>query len=358
MEHIGAGFLLQSLDTPSGDKRYLEDEMRLAVLSEELGFDFVTFPEHHFGSFSWSPNPIQLLTWVAARTSRIALMPAVVIVPWHDPLRVIEEYSVLDNLTDGRVWVGLGRGFARVEYEGFRVDREEARGRFDEAAALIIRGLETGVAEGDGPFYPQPRVEIRPAPFKSFNGRVYSVANSPASAETAGVLGARLVNFVAAKADTLLSQIDIYRTSYKAHHGSEPPPVLLSDATFCTRDPKLAERARTEFYPANHRGVQAHYEYDTTDFSKIKGYESHDKRGLPRVSDEDFADTQVWGTPEEIVDLYRERIEIIGDCDAHFIFRHGGIPADLCEASMRLFAEEALPELKKLGVRTPATTAT
>src|SRR5690606_38237487 len=138
-----------------------------AVLADELGFDYVSFPEHHFVSFSFSPNPLQLLTWVAARTTRINLMPAVVVLPWHDPLRVVEEAAVLDTVSGGRLWMGIGRGFARREYEGFRVDRQEARERFDEAAAFVKRALETGIAEGNGPHYPQPAVEIRPAPFKS-----------------------------------------------------------------------------------------------------------------------------------------------------------------------------------------------
>ena len=356
MEHIGAGFLLQSLNEGSSDRRYLADEMRLAVLCEELGFDAVSVPEHHFESFSWSPNPLQLLTWVAARTSRIAVMPAVVVLPWHDPLRVVEEVAVLDNLCDGRLWMGIGRGFARKEYEGFRIDREEARERFDEAAEFVKRALDTGVAQGDGRYYQQPPVEIRPRFFKSFADRFYCVANSPGSAELAGRLGARMVNFVAGSPESLVGHVEHYRETFRETQGSEPPPILLSDATFCTRDPGLADAARNEYYPNNWAGINDHYEFTTTDFSRVKGYESHAGTGPATLHDKaDFADTQVWGTPEEIVEKWRERVSVLGACDAHFIFRHGGMPADVCEGSLRLFAAEAMPALRKLTPRVTAT---
>ena len=75
---------------------------------------------------------------------------------------------MLDALCDGRLVFGIGRGLARQEYEAFGIDMEEARPRFDEAAPMIMQALETGFIEGDGPFYPQKRTEIRPRPSRSF----------------------------------------------------------------------------------------------------------------------------------------------------------------------------------------------
>ena len=93
------------------------------------------------------------------------------IVPWNDPLRVAERIVMLDHLSSGRAVLGLGRGLARVEYESFGIEMGESRARFDEAARMILAAVETGFIEGDGPYYPQLRTEIRPRPLRSFRDR-------------------------------------------------------------------------------------------------------------------------------------------------------------------------------------------
>ena len=74
------------------------------------------------------------------------------ILPWHDPLRVAENAAVLDLLSNGRLRLGLGRGLARREFEAFSLSMDESRGRFDEAAPMIVEALKTGFIEGSGVF--------------------------------------------------------------------------------------------------------------------------------------------------------------------------------------------------------------
>jgi alkanesulfonate monooxygenase SsuD/methylene tetrahydromethanopterin reductase-like flavin-dependent oxidoreductase (luciferase family) len=108
---------------------------------------------------------------LASRTTT-SLGTAAVIVPWHDPLRVAEPAAVLDLLSKGRLRLGLGRGLARREFAAFRISMDESRERFDEAAPMIVNALKTGIIEGEGKFYQQPRIEIRPRPQHSFDGRI------------------------------------------------------------------------------------------------------------------------------------------------------------------------------------------
>src|SRR5205823_8422315 len=97
------------------------------------------------------------MRYLAGSTNHTDLGTAAVILPWHDPLRVAEQVSILDHLSRGRLRLGIGRGLARREFEAFRGTMDESRGRFDEAAEMVLRGLRTGIMEGAGPFYPQPR---------------------------------------------------------------------------------------------------------------------------------------------------------------------------------------------------------
>ena len=112
-----------------------------------------------------------------------------------DPLRVAENAAVLDMLSKGRLRLGLGRGLARREFNAFRLSMDESRGRFDEAAPMIGEALRTGFMEGDGKYYKQPRIEIRPRPQHSFDGRIYAVASSEDSIDSAAKLGAHMVMF-------------------------------------------------------------------------------------------------------------------------------------------------------------------
>ena len=120
--------------------------------------------------------------------------------PWHDPLRVAEQAAVLDLLSKGRLRLGLGRGLARREFAAFRMSMDESRERFDEAAPMIVNALKTGFIEGDGKFYKQPRIEIRPRPQHSFDGRIYAVASSEDS-------------------------VDVRRQAWRAHGDVRRPPV-------------------------------------------------------------------------------------------------------------------------------------
>jgi alkanesulfonate monooxygenase SsuD/methylene tetrahydromethanopterin reductase-like flavin-dependent oxidoreductase (luciferase family) len=334
------------------DRRFVDEELRLAVLAEELGFDFVAMPEHHFEDYSMCVDNVAALAHVAAKTSRIKLMTAVIVLPWHDPVRVAERIILLDHISDGRVMFGVGRGLAPREYAAFGVDQNEARGRFDEMSLLLARALETGILQGDGPYYRYEPLELRPRPFKSFKDRLYSVANSPDSARSAARMGARLTLLVAKEFEKMLPTIELWQDTWRESHESEPPAPLVSDFTFCSRDPELLDRARTEWFPKTWEMTVDHYDLQQVDFTKITGYETHAEKQTRK----EYADTQIWGAPEDIIEAYRKRIELMGsDLAATWVFRMGGMPYDVAEQSMRLFADEVLPELKRISA--PASRA-
>src|SRR5215213_2152978 len=82
--------------------QFLREVVEEAVAADELGFNSVWLPEHHFGGFGVVPTPAQCLAYVAARTSRVKLAAATVLLPCTQPIRTAEEYAVLDVLSNGR----------------------------------------------------------------------------------------------------------------------------------------------------------------------------------------------------------------------------------------------------------------
>ena len=118
-------------------QQFLREVLQEALLAEELGFNSVWVPEHHFGLFGCLPTPAVFLAHVAAKTTRIRLAPATVLLPCNQPLRVAEEYAMLDVLSDGRAIFSAGRGYDKREYDAFAIPFDESRTRFDEEMQLV-----------------------------------------------------------------------------------------------------------------------------------------------------------------------------------------------------------------------------
>ena len=165
------------------DASVLAEHVALGALAEPLGFNSLFALEHHFTGYLMSPDPTQLLTYFAGRTRRITLGTAVIVLPWHDPVRVAEEIALLDILSHGRCVFGFGRGAASVEYAGFRVPMEEARARFVESAQIVIKALTNDVFSWEGEFFKIPTMSIRPRPISHPERRFYASSVSPESAE-------------------------------------------------------------------------------------------------------------------------------------------------------------------------------
>jgi alkanesulfonate monooxygenase SsuD/methylene tetrahydromethanopterin reductase-like flavin-dependent oxidoreductase (luciferase family) len=111
------------------------------VVAEALGFNSVWVPEHHFGLFGCLPTPAIFLAHLAARTTRLRLAPATVLLPCNQPLRVAEEYAMLDLLSNGRAIFSAGRGYDKREYDAFAIPFHESRERFDEEMHLVRLAL-------------------------------------------------------------------------------------------------------------------------------------------------------------------------------------------------------------------------
>jgi alkanesulfonate monooxygenase SsuD/methylene tetrahydromethanopterin reductase-like flavin-dependent oxidoreductase (luciferase family) len=359
---VGVLLVFQNWHENMSDGEMFQQEAELGVLAEEYGFDSVWAAEHHFDDYSMCPDNLQLMTYLAGRTSRIKLGTGAVILPWNDPLRVVEKVTMLDHLSNGRVVFGMGRGLAKMEYEGFGVDMNTSRQRFDEAAEMIIRGLRNGYVENDGPIYPQARVTVRPGPNPdySWDDRIYGVAMSPDSVPAVAKLGARMMTFMQYPAEMHAESINKYRDVYRETHGSEPGPVHTQDFVYCHEDPEVAEQTAREYLSRYFLSVIKHYDFAGSHWRETKGYEAYQvgadmiREAGMEAAGAGYADTQIWGTPEQIIEKYRHRLEVLGDHNPSIAPSFAGLPFDKVRASLKLFGEKVVPELQKMGVSTPA----
>jgi len=140
------------------------DHLEEAVLAEELGFDCVWASEHHFSPDAWNPSPFTFLAAVAGRTERVRLGTYVLLLPLHNPLRVAEDVAVLDNISNGRVDLGVGVGSAPNEFATFGVPIEGRLGRTFEALRIIERCFTGEEFSHHGKYYDFPNVHLTTVP--------------------------------------------------------------------------------------------------------------------------------------------------------------------------------------------------
>ena len=350
--HVGYGCVFQNPENKLSDREVWQNEVRLAEMAEPLGFDSVWAVEHHFDDYTMCPDPVQFLTYMAGRTQKALLGSMVVVLPWHDPLRVAEQVALIDHVSDGRFIFGIGRGLARIEYEGFRIDQNEGRSLFVEYAELIMNALEKGYMEG-GSFTKQPRREIRPFPFRSFKGRTYAAAVSPESMPIMAKLGVGLLVIPQKPWEAVKKDFEVYHQVWREVNGTPPPKPLSGGFVFVDENKDRAEEQAMKWLSGNYRTVIKHYEMQSEKFGTWKSYESYRqinkfiaKHGVDGAA-LDFAKLMPWGTP----DMVLEKLKFIRDTiDARGFmlnFSYAGMPFDEVERNLKCFAKQVLPEVKK-----------
>jgi alkanesulfonate monooxygenase SsuD/methylene tetrahydromethanopterin reductase-like flavin-dependent oxidoreductase (luciferase family) len=338
------------------DRDMYKQETRLLIEAEGMGFDIIWPVEHHFFDYSMCPDNMQYLSYIAARTERMELGTGAIILPWNNPMRVVEKMVLLDHLSDGRAVLGLGRGLSRREYNGFGVNMAEARDRFNEAAAIVVQGLETGVVEANTTYYQQARVEVRPRPFKSFKGRRYMVCMSPESFSVAASLGLGAMMFSQTAWENMAPLLESYRAEYRQHNnGEEAPPISIVDFVSCFADRKKAEEVARRGIIGYYWTLMEHYRMDdSANFAATGASYQHYAKAAEQINAlghdaviEEFISSNLWGTPDMIVATLRHRREVIGDFEVNGAFSYYSLPYEDVEKNMRLFAKEVAPEVKR-----------
>jgi alkanesulfonate monooxygenase SsuD/methylene tetrahydromethanopterin reductase-like flavin-dependent oxidoreductase (luciferase family) len=357
--HFGVLLLFAEANSGKSDQQLWKEEMELGVKAEELGFDSVWVPEHHFDKpYCESPDPLTALTYLAARTSRIKLGTGAIILPWwqghNDAARLAERISIVDHLSDGRLLLGLGRGLARREYEGFGVDMEESRDRFTESAEMLLQGLDHGFIENDGKFFKQPNVEIFPTPAKNFRDRTYVIAMSPPSIQAAAEFGGTLMCFnYQYPIDVQAAEFNQWRDQYKASHGVDAPPPVLLDFMYCHEDAEVADQTMRNYLGPFFNAMVDHYEFDGKHFASSEKY-NHYASGAEAIQAagreaafEGFYGLQWTGTPEKMIAQMKERIDLIGEFSQMVLVSFGGMEPEKVHTSLKLLQDKVIPAVNE-----------
>ena len=228
------------------------------ALADELGFGAAWIVEHHLmPGYSHATAPELVLAALSQRTRRIRLGHAVVVMPWHHPLRVAERAATLDILSGGRLELGVGRGFSEAEAALFGARPEESRARTEEGIA-VLRAAAAGPIAAAGRFHDLSGVDVLPKPLQRPHPPLWTAAVSPESFRWAaqqglGVLAGPFKPWFMVRQD-----LAAYRAAWRAAHGDaaplpgQNPRFAMTLGVFCLEDGaearRLAAPAFTWFY--------------------------------------------------------------------------------------------------------------
>lgn len=338
------------------DANVLAEHLALGDLVEPLGFDSLFALEHHFTGYAMSPSPTQLLSYFAGRTKRITLGTAVIVLPWHDPVRIAEEIALLDILSGGRCLLGFGRGAASVEYAGFRIPMEEARPRFVETAQIVVKALSQDVFEWEGEFFKIPPTSIRPRPISHPERRIYASSVSPESAEIMAKLGFGVLVVMQNEWPKAAEDIDRYRQVASSVGHTPRPPIILMNVSVAESRNDAHERAVT-YLGRKWDSIDSHYHFSDGHLASVKGYEFYGKmaKTYAKMKEEDYRQKatefyvkiQVSGTPDDCLQQIAELQRLTGLDHLVTELAFGGMPQEEAELNMRLFAERVMPVLQR-----------
>ena len=331
--------LLSTPEMESGTDvyRYTMDQIRLA---ESAGFETSWFAEHHFSNYGLCPNPFLPIVKAAAMTERIRFGQAITVLPiWH-PIRLVEDINVTDVLCDGRLNIGIGRGYQPAEFEALGATMDESRSRFDEAVELMTTAWSEDDFTFEGRYWTVPNpLTILPKPVQAPHPPLFIAATSPSTYVRAAEEG---YGVLSSGAGLTLDQVGeaFTRFSTALEGTDEPSPNQefhsLRFVHVATTDQEAAQYIATSRW--NGRVAAAlHHGDDCVNNGRATAVSSP---GEP--DDDEWAERLVFGSPETVIEILKSLEQAgISHVICHFDF--SSMPQADIMASMERFAEDVMP---------------
>jgi alkanesulfonate monooxygenase SsuD/methylene tetrahydromethanopterin reductase-like flavin-dependent oxidoreductase (luciferase family) len=178
-----SNFLFPDCRDPERDGIVIDETLREALLADELGVDVIWLAEHHFDGICAYVDPITFAGALATTTRHAKIGFAVVQTALHHPIRLAEQLAILDNITKGRLVVGLGRGssYNIYDYQGFGINHEEAQARLDEAEDVLLKAWTQEAFEHHGRYWDLNVPILRPRPYTKPHPPLIRAASGEAS---------------------------------------------------------------------------------------------------------------------------------------------------------------------------------
>ena len=305
-----SNFLFPESKTPAGDYDVIEESLREAELSEKLGYDVIWLAEHHFDGGCAYVDPTTFAAAIAARTTKIKIGFAVAQMALHHPIRFAEQIALVDNISKGRMVVGVGRGTAYnfYEFRGFGIDPNEAHDMLLEVEDILVKSWTTNNYKHDGKYW---QLEL------------------PVLSD-----------------ETTVKRLRQYQTTMsEAGHRDETVAQSMADSwvwrnIFVADTDAEAEKLGIPYF----REMRAYLQTNRDKMNTTAELQAQ-ATGAVGAARNSLEHGVIVGSPETV----SERLQAVNDSGVGGViihFRLGAMPYDLNSHSMKLFAEQVMPNFK------------
>jgi natural product biosynthesis luciferase-like monooxygenase protein len=348
--------MLHLFENPRGKTEYsiIHEQLALMRAAEDLGFDSVWPAEHHFSEYGYCASPALSLAAIASETKTLRLGTGVVVLPLNHPLRVAEDYAMLDLMSHGRIDLGVGRGYQPIEFRGYGVDQTRSREIFDEAIQVIQQSWTQESVNFHGAYYQFTDVAVRPKPLQQPHPPIWMACLSPETFALAGRYGFHLLygavfGLPPDKAPERLR--DYYRGLQEAGHA---PATRRRAALMMIYVADTMEQARQAFAEPVmwYYRTFAKYVAPPAGQAPVPGYEIYTRTRdlVATVSWDQLLERRaaICGDADYVVEHLTRAQEIYGFTDLLCWTRLGGLDHRKVLRSMELMHTKVFPHIRRL----------
>lgn len=333
--------LLKDLDAADPFRETFE----LARIAEESGFHTATIGHHHFMAGNLA-DPLTFLAAVAARTETLRVGTGIFQLPAHNPVRVAEQVATIDQLSGGRITLGVGLGWWDLEYQVMGSDIRQRGARMEEALQILHLVWQEEDTAFDGRFWSFPELTVHPRPVQRPHPPLWVAGVAPAAVARAARLGDAWLWGPVQSLAAGQRCLEVYRPACDAL--GKPADFVLRRYAWLGADD---EQVRTEVLPHYVDGLMAHWR-ESVEEDEEKALFARLDAGEPVSPEEIAQDRLLWGDPARVIGQIEAYRTATGCTHVHAAFG-AGLPAGVGQASLgdfddiadmiRLFGREVIP---------------
>jgi luciferase family oxidoreductase group 1 len=317
--------------------------LEIAQTADRLGFESIWCAEHHFSTYGYLSRPLMMAVDIAARTERIRVGSAVVVLPLHHPLIVAEDIATADILTKGRLDVGLGRGYQTYEFERLGLKLTDSRQRFEEGLNILLKAFEGKPFAHEGKHWQFGETSVFPVPVQKPHPPLWIVGQSEESILSNARRG---FNIVSGGFGVPIERLREFRKSLDA---MDIPAATRAKIRVSTQRPVYVTTDENELPEIVE---QARWNMRVT-LSLRQGLERVEKGhaiAVPFANEPSTADLLekyfVVGTPKQCVERLKDLKAAMGIDHFNASFWFGDLSRERVLRSMELFAKEVMPAFR------------
>jgi alkanesulfonate monooxygenase SsuD/methylene tetrahydromethanopterin reductase-like flavin-dependent oxidoreductase (luciferase family) len=337
-------FSLMTLRGSSDGRQLIDETLEMVKLAEAIGFDTAWMAEHHFSNYSMCVSPLVMAAYCAGVTRTIRLGTAVLVLPLYHPVRMVEEMGLVDQISNGRLVVGIGTGYQGYEFDHFGINLEERVERSLEMADIIERFIASETFSHSGKHY---MLKEMPICTRMLNGRrpdIYVAGAQPELVERAARDGWIPFITVGAQGTDVLARQRQYYEGIFAKAGKDPRsmPFAVQRYIYVTDSRADARDAAERILYVNRLAFSMRFNYQELDGAQLKPIPYKDE-----PTPEQIIDNVIIGSPEHCAARIVAEAQTVRMSDLSCFMQFGGMEGRRALRSLERFGAEVVPLLER-----------